>query len=325
MNVDTFAGPGFPKIKYYFYAAVPFMLLILICWYLTKHMLARNRQTPQQRGIYERFFHEMSVTNPRLWSRAGPRDYITPIGKWARLKWALIKFWSRPERTVARPSRDDDDSPTHDDLGTWSKFKRFLIKRWSAQIEVHNAGDVSVLEGGGGLSRHESDFGPESDHPVANSIIGATELLTMTAARPGSPSQLLGVPPTRFERSQRPISMASDGVISVGGSPSPSSRDSRIMVEEEDVQWLSARGREGNGWTWSKDKKKSASSPPPAERPDRGRSTSAGSPAARVQQSSRHRRWNSLGLDGISDDERGEAGTGAELENGEVKSGEAEK
>ena len=43
MNVDIFKSD--PDVKYYFASAVPMMVVVLIGWYIIKHLLARRRQT----------------------------------------------------------------------------------------------------------------------------------------------------------------------------------------------------------------------------------------------------------------------------------------
>ena len=43
MNVDIFASN--PDIRYYFASAVPMMAVVLVGWYIVKHILARRRQT----------------------------------------------------------------------------------------------------------------------------------------------------------------------------------------------------------------------------------------------------------------------------------------
>ena len=43
MNVDIFKSD--PDVKYYFASAVPMMVVVLVGWYIIKHLLARRRQT----------------------------------------------------------------------------------------------------------------------------------------------------------------------------------------------------------------------------------------------------------------------------------------
>lgn len=246
MNVGTFKN--YPDIKWYFVAAVPFMLCVLIAWYVMKTFLARQRQTPYQRGIWEAYFKDLSVTNPMLWSRAGPRDYMLPKGRLNRFKWQLIKWWTAPEKTL-HAANVNAEGAIPDDLGSWSRLKKLLIKRWTAQIRESLFNDqASSLEEGDG-----DDIGL-----IAEGLGEVTEM----AALPGvpqvvenMPGGLLEVPldprvkierrlpnpsPRRSASQQRPTSQGS----------SSDERNSGILVEEEDPKWLNERGREGKGWRW---------------------------------------------------------------------------
>lgn len=127
MNVDTFSND--PSIKWYFAATIPLMLLVLILWYIVKHALARRHQTPYTRGMYESLYRDLANNYPSLWSRGGPRQFIRPQGMMGRLKWNLILYWNRPEKTV-RPDFDPDE----DDLGAWARCKRSLTRRWTWQL-----------------------------------------------------------------------------------------------------------------------------------------------------------------------------------------------
>lgn len=130
MNVDTFSND--PSIKYYFATAVPVMLLVLILWYIIKHALARRRQTPYQRGVYEHLFRDLATAYPQLWSRSGPRQFIRPQGMLGRTKWNLIVYWNQPGKTSGAPGPDSDD----DDLGAWARCKRMLTRRYVKPIPL---------------------------------------------------------------------------------------------------------------------------------------------------------------------------------------------
>ena len=97
MNVDIFQSD--PDVKYYFASAIPMMALVLIGWYIIKHALARRRQTPYQRGIYEHLFFELATAYPRLWSRSGPNENIRPQNTLDRVRWRLITFWNESTKT----------------------------------------------------------------------------------------------------------------------------------------------------------------------------------------------------------------------------------
>ncbi|KAI9707077.1 MAG: hypothetical protein M1836_000037 [Candelina mexicana] len=237
MNVDTFQNN--PSIKWYFIVAVPLMLLILMLWYFLKHLLARSRQTPYQRGIYEHLFHDLATDHPTLWSRTGPRDYVIPADLISRLKWRLIKSWSVPSKTIrARPDDLDDGN----DLGTWSRIKRHLTKKWTAQMHVQNTADpsASMLELGDS----------EADGDVATGVAGATELFMLPGvsgmnggaeqAIDNSVKILLHTPSMPLDShsapQERPGSAgARRSSRDSHGSPG---RNSGVMVEEEEPNWL---------------------------------------------------------------------------------------
>ncbi len=177
MNVNTFAND--PSIKWYFIVSVPFMLLVLAAWYITKHVIARQRQTPYQRGIYESFFHDLAVNYPSLWSRVGPRDYVVPCTRRGRIKWWLIKRWTRPERTI-KAGQANAELAGPDDLSRWSKCKRYLVRKWTGEITTFQikTADQQLLDGD-----DDTDLEQGQGHVVEHSLFGATEMLTV----PGQP------------------------------------------------------------------------------------------------------------------------------------------
>ncbi|OAX77982.1 hypothetical protein ACJ72_07713 [Emergomyces africanus] len=257
MNVDTFADN--PSIKWYFISCVPFMLSVLAAWYIVKHVIARQRQTPYQRGIYENFFHSMATENPSLWSRAGPRDYVHPKGRLARLKWYLIKRWTAPEKTIQAQRVADDHGV--DSLGAISKLKRYLICRWTSQIAASRPVDPSSF---GSLEAGEVSYGietgdlAEEPHVVADGLAEATEMLVVPATPVvervfafEEPTARLAVPATDSttgddERLSRSWSRRHRHQ----SSNSSGNRNSGILVEEEDFRWLSERGKEGKRFMW---------------------------------------------------------------------------
>jgi hypothetical protein len=248
MNVSTFEN--YPDIKWYFVAAVPFMLCVLLAWFIMKTFLARQRQTPYQRGIWEHFFYDMAVSTPQLWSRAGPRDYVLPKGRLPRLKWRLIKWWTAPEKTL-HAANVNAEGAVPDDLGSWSRLKKLLIKRWTAQIKASLSSPSSLEDG----EADASDTGL-----IAEGLGEATEL----AALPGvpqvaetMPGGLLEIPIDPRVKIERRLPSPSPRRSGTQGRPesrsSSGGRNSGILVEEEDSKWLSERGREGKGWGWKSD------------------------------------------------------------------------
>lgn len=205
MNVDTFADN--PSMKWYFIAAIPFMVGVIAIYFFTKRLATQNRRTPHERAVYQSFFQEMAALNPMLWSRGGPRQHIRPRGRIARVKWALVKWWLRPTNTIVV---DAEDSVTQnpdgeagrtaaaiDSLGTVSRIQRYLSKRWTDQISR----TVSSLDSeAGGLML--DDLGPDDrlsgEHSIGEGLTEIAETLSaaglpIVAARPASDPRSLGL------------------------------------------------------------------------------------------------------------------------------------
>ncbi|RPA73183.1 hypothetical protein BJ508DRAFT_192030, partial [Ascobolus immersus RN42] len=91
MNVDIFADN--PGIKWYFIAAVPFMTLVLLSWYLLKEYFNRHQRRANERSAYTALFPRLQNENPQLWTRTGPRQNVHLESTWARVKWWCITRW----------------------------------------------------------------------------------------------------------------------------------------------------------------------------------------------------------------------------------------
>ncbi|KAI9726846.1 MAG: hypothetical protein M1834_001492 [Cirrosporium novae-zelandiae] len=256
MNVDTFEND--PSLKWFFIVAVPFMCFVLVLWFFTKHMLEQTRQTPYQRGIWDKLFNDLAQQYPKLWSRNGPRDYIRPTGLLARIKWNLILLWSDPSRTGRETSNSDD-------LGVWSNFKRRLIKRWTGQLRVRASPEDDMFE---------LEEGPDDDgiSPLASGMESASEILAAPASSYLAAAAYKASPPLRPDSAptstlqipQTDPYVFLDRTISQPGRmrpPRDSSRESHgshgqssgYLVEEEDPNWLKdlkAKTDEVRGWPW---------------------------------------------------------------------------
>jgi len=232
MNVDIFqSDPGYPSIRYYFASAVPMMVITLLGWYFIKHSLARRRQTPYQRGIYEHLFSELASAYPGLWSRTGPNESVEPGTTMDRLKWYLVTLWNDPAKTVSAGAGDADAE--YNDLGAWSRFKRSLTRRWTSQLrgsETEMDSSTTTLEDG---KPSDSTSGIEDKPPIQ-----AAQFMR-TAATGDLPGGMLEVP-----TSPVPVStfMGTQAVVSRPGSAgsmaSSGNRNSGMMVEEEPSTWL---------------------------------------------------------------------------------------
>ncbi|KAF8424156.1 hypothetical protein EV426DRAFT_548723, partial [Tirmania nivea] len=147
MNVKTFAGEGTPDIKWFFIALLPFLAVVIIVWYAFKHLLAKNRRVPIQRGIYEALYTSLEEQNPSLWTRQGPREYIVPADWASRVKWRLIKHWAKDDSRAMKPGAVDEP------IGGWERIKRWLMKKWTREIKIVKKYGVGIgtrrLLGGG--------------------------------------------------------------------------------------------------------------------------------------------------------------------------------
>lgn len=232
MNVDIFQStPGYPSIRYYFASAVPMMVLTLLGWYVIKHFLARRRQTPYQRGIYEHLFFQLAIAYPTLWSRSGPNEQVEPKNTLDRLRWRLVTRWNDPAKTVRAGTGDEDAE--YDDLGAWSRFKRTLTRRWTSQIRIPDTGigsSTTTLEEGGGdpISHVEHKEPEEAARFMLTSATG--DLSGGMLEVPTAP-----VAASTFMRRQTIVSRPSSAGSKSGSSPN---RNSGIMVEEEPSTWL---------------------------------------------------------------------------------------
>ena len=239
MNVDTFSSD--PSIKWYFIIAIPMMALVLLCWYFVKHSIAQQRQTPYSRGVYDHLFHEMATQYPSLWSRSGPRDFVRPRSALDRLRWKLILFWNRPEKTTRLGSYDED--AVYDDLGTWARMKRMLTRRWTSRIR--NANNFNTSESVNALEIGEG----ESTELIGGVIGEATNILTLpvTEHAENMPGGMLSVNlPPGLRTAQRIIESRRDSTGRPDSRGSSAGRNSGVMIEEEKPTWLQDFGGRGH-------------------------------------------------------------------------------
>lgn len=231
MNVDTFRDD--PSIKWYFLTAVPMMLLVFILWFTTKNFLARQRQTPYQRGIYENLFHNLSTTYPELWSRSGPLPSARPLGFLNRLKWRLVLYWNTPEKTIrAGPLGEDSE---YDGLGAWSRLKRTLSRRWTSDILGLDSSSDSMIAG---------SIEDGTNHPgdiIRDGVGDVTELLALPIIdhadnRPGSTRRSQRLLPSRTK--PQSASSPEPSLDQPNSKDNSGKRNSGVMVEEEKPTWL---------------------------------------------------------------------------------------
>ena len=271
MNVSPFVASqdGFdpPALKWYFIAAAPLMVLVLILYELLQRMVARSRPDPYPRGVYERLFQELASDYPLLWSRAGPRGDLltgTSYGSTGNrmgsglmslptrragfissradaLKWKLVQRWNRPAKTVSRDVREQADQ--FDGLSSWNQLKRTLTRRWTAEIcegiktrppEPESAENGTALANGSAQVVEETLKGEKGKSP------GSMDE-TVHFQGPGNhgdpdmlhPSVALRAKTEPIERlSSQPSSRRNSSAGSSGG------HRGSLMVEEHQAGWL---------------------------------------------------------------------------------------
>ncbi|KAI9892610.1 MAG: hypothetical protein M1814_001303 [Vezdaea aestivalis] len=240
MQISLLADP--PSIKWYFVVAVPMMVLLWVFYLFAKHTIKSNNQTFSTRSVYSTLFNDLSVSHPGLWTQTGPRLYIRPRTWNSRLKWALIKFWSNPSKTVnaGENSRLDEDAG----LGLLSRLKRTWIREWTAQLAAQEARHHPPLKPGQDSS---SLFSLRDEEEAYGSTIrqglgAANDLLVsvgespsiaqaLSTAAPSSPVHLqpASVPTMRIA-SVRPLSRHSH--------ESKRSSGQGWLVEERNTDWF---------------------------------------------------------------------------------------
>ena len=216
MQVSVF--DSHPSVKWYFIAAVPMMLAVFSSWFLFKRFSEGATQNPYTRGVYEQMFQDMAASYPGLWTREGPLQSARLRGGPDRIKWWLIKRWTSPKRTGNLQAGES----VFDGLGTWSRFKRHMMKRWTAQIQT-------------------TDMLLYSTSPELGKT--TTEADTPGVFHPADAETKMGSLQVPFNLAQR-VSIAADSArrsSSAGrrnSKESSAGRNSGVMVEEERLDWL---------------------------------------------------------------------------------------
>ncbi|KAF2834849.1 hypothetical protein M501DRAFT_943318 [Patellaria atrata CBS 101060] len=235
MNVSTFSDESLPSIKWFFIAAIPFALVIVVGWYFVKHSLARNKQSPLRRGLYENLFHDLAADHPSMWSRAGPRETVVPEGIVSSIKWRLISMWYQPDKTIVSRGYD----PGNDELGVWARTKRFFVRKWLSEIRITPASSAAAaadITETGDVHSLDQDLGAVTELlSVATQIgVGSLEPSAATVSTPptGSPNRnrSRNRPRNRDVSPRRSRARGSSDALARPGSAHSSGG---VMVEEE--------------------------------------------------------------------------------------------
>jgi hypothetical protein len=223
----------------------------LILWYCVKHSLQRKRQTPYQRGLYERLFNDLEDQNPLLWTRNGASDEVEPIGFSSKLKWRLLTRWFSPEKTINKRLFSNIAGGDDTDLGAWARFKRYLLRRWLPTIQLqYKPGDAVPLSELADLEGENAHSAPASlyhyrSHTV-NELARMTTPIAIAEAEPTAVQQMAtaGLQPLGLNGKTRRTSSAP--TTPRHSDERPSSRGSSgIMIEERQLSDSESDAGEG--------------------------------------------------------------------------------
>jgi hypothetical protein len=216
MNVDLFQNsPGYPSIKWYFIAAVPLMILVILIYMFIKSSVSNRRENPLRRGVYEEIYYTFATEHPQLWSRAGPRSYVVPKGFFSRLKWMIVKRWFDPKKTIGRRNLSGVE-----EMSVWARVKKRLAQRWLGQIQIAaGSGDEEM-----GLTGGAGEFSTVTELLQLSAPIAMADADPRAAVRMGSPPFRRFSPRGRSRSSSRGSPRARERNSSPG---------SEMVVEEE--------------------------------------------------------------------------------------------
>ena len=172
----------------------------------------------------------MAIQYPSLWSRTGPRETIRPEGFFDRIRWRLILFWNRPDRTIRMGALDEDAE--FDDLGSWARFKRMITRSWTSKLRRTNK--YSVDESA--ISLEDANDGTEL---IGSAIGKATEILALPLTHPAKnfPGGMLDVNTApELQTQQRSAFSRLSSMERPTSQGSSKGRNSSIMIEED--SWL---------------------------------------------------------------------------------------
>ena len=128
---------------------------------LLRTYLSRAYRTPgSQNNGYESLFTELQDQRPFLWTAQGPREYVVADGLMSRIKWRIIKHWTRERPSSTPTTTTNRPSETAEDVGTTARVKRYFIKRWAPQIRVREGGDSLPHQSDSSNASDDLELGP---------------------------------------------------------------------------------------------------------------------------------------------------------------------
>lgn len=225
MNVDTFqVDDGYPSIKWYFIAAVPLMIVVIVLYLFIKSVVSNRRDNPLQRGVYEQIYDQFAEERPELWSRAGPRSCVMPKGTYSKIKWYIVKSWFHPSKTISKRNYSEIDK-----MGLWARIQRQLAEKWLKTI--------AIVPGSGDL---ESGLLPEMEFSTVTELMPFTTSVAMADGSPAIATRM-GTPPFRQHGPRRSRS-SSGGRVRPDRPLSPGS--DMVIEESDDGEGESSDGKE---------------------------------------------------------------------------------
>jgi hypothetical protein len=238
MNVDVFGNDGntLPSLGWYFLAAGILMIFVLILWYTVKHSLQRRRQTPYQRGQYEKLFVDLEDTYPLIWTSSGAVEDIEPSDFSSRLKWRLLKRWFSPEKTIDKKLYSSLET---DEFGNWARCKKYLLRHWLPTIRVKRKPEDDIS------SSEIAEQGLASSAPASlryvpgtiNELAKLSTPVAMADAEPTAVQQLstLNLRPLNIQELRRNSAESERGRRRSSGERPSSRGSSGVMIEERNL------------------------------------------------------------------------------------------
>ena len=180
----------------------------------------------------------MEYQYPHIWSAEGAVSDAEPEGFLNKLKWRLLRRWFAPEKTVNKklyqslvPDGDDDV-----DIGSWGRFKSYLLKRWLPQIRFkqHPENGIQMTDVEQGLSTSA----PASLHYAPGTVSEIVKASTPVLIADAEPTVLQQITTTGLRPLTVPGRRRSSSLEAVlqrhsedGGRPN--SRGSSVIMFEE--------------------------------------------------------------------------------------------
>ena len=164
---------------------------------------------------------------------------MEPVGFRNRLKWSLLQRWFAPEKTIDKKLYSSLVGGDDTDLGSWARFKRYLLRRWLPTIRLQQRpsddGAVPLSEINGTSTSAPASLDRYDAGGTVNELAKLSTPVAMADAEPAAVQQLgsYGLRPMSLQ--ERRSSVGSAGAPR-HSEDRPSSRGSSgIMIEERNL------------------------------------------------------------------------------------------